>query len=150
MKTLTIKQPWAALIVHGIKDIENRTWPTKFRGRILIHAGASSVGSLHEVTTAAQKVSFCDQAMGSMKAFDCQNLSDARSAIIGSVEIVDCVENHPSVWAENNEDLPVDGEIIKPIYNWVLANPILFDNPILDVKGRLSLWEYSGNVPDPC
>lgn len=27
MKAITIKQPWASLIVHGIKDIENRTWP---------------------------------------------------------------------------------------------------------------------------
>ena len=34
MKTLTIKQPWATLIAMGIKDIENRTWPTKFRGTI--------------------------------------------------------------------------------------------------------------------
>ena len=45
MKTITIKQPWASLIVHGIKDIENRTWkcPKKYIGqRILIHAGKSS------------------------------------------------------------------------------------------------------------
>jgi hypothetical protein len=40
MKTLTIKQPWASLIVEGLKDIENRTWATKFRGRVLVHAAA--------------------------------------------------------------------------------------------------------------
>jgi hypothetical protein len=35
MKAITIKQPWASLIVHGIKDIENRTWscPKKYLGR---------------------------------------------------------------------------------------------------------------------
>jgi len=41
MKAITIKQPWASLIVHGIKDIENRTWPCpkKYLGqRVLIHA----------------------------------------------------------------------------------------------------------------
>ena len=38
MKALSIKQPWASLIAHGIKDIENRTWKTNFRGRIYIHA----------------------------------------------------------------------------------------------------------------
>ena len=41
MKPITIKQPWASLIVHGIKDIENRTWPCpdKYIGqKILIHA----------------------------------------------------------------------------------------------------------------
>lgn len=45
-KVLSIKQPWASLIctprsdnnLFGIKDIENRSWKTKFRGRILIHA----------------------------------------------------------------------------------------------------------------
>ena len=40
MKTITIKQPWAQFIAEGIKDIENRTWKTNFRGRVLIHASA--------------------------------------------------------------------------------------------------------------
>lgn len=36
---LTIKQPWAALIIAGIKDVENRSWTTPHRGLLLIHAG---------------------------------------------------------------------------------------------------------------
>ena len=43
MKAITIKQPWASLIVAGIKDIENRTWKTSFRGRVLIHAAKTPV-----------------------------------------------------------------------------------------------------------
>jgi len=39
MKAILIRQPWAWLIVHGYKDVENRTWSTKYRGPILIHAG---------------------------------------------------------------------------------------------------------------
>ena len=35
---LSIKQPWAALVVHGLKTIEVRRWPTARRGLILIHA----------------------------------------------------------------------------------------------------------------
>ena len=35
---LSIKQPWATLLVHGLKTIEVRRWPTARRGRILIHA----------------------------------------------------------------------------------------------------------------
>ena len=38
MKALSIRQPWAWLIVHGHKDVENRSWPTKFRGRFFVHA----------------------------------------------------------------------------------------------------------------
>lgn len=38
MKALSIRQPWAWLIVNGFKDIENRSWNTKYRGPLLIHA----------------------------------------------------------------------------------------------------------------
>lgn len=41
MKVITIKQPWATLIAEGIKEYEFRTWNTKYRGDILIHAGKS-------------------------------------------------------------------------------------------------------------
>lgn len=39
MKALSVKQPWAYLIIHGGKDIENRSWQTSYRGPLLIHAG---------------------------------------------------------------------------------------------------------------
>jgi hypothetical protein len=39
MKALSIRQPWAYLIITGDKDIENRTWATAYRGPVLIHAG---------------------------------------------------------------------------------------------------------------
>ena len=42
----------------------------------------------------------------------------------------ECVQNHPSVWAE------------KGVWNWVLKDAVLFDKPIRDVKGKLSFWEY--------
>ncbi len=40
---LSIRQPWAWLIVNGYKDIENRTWSTRFRGKVLIHAGKNGM-----------------------------------------------------------------------------------------------------------
>ena len=36
---LSIKQPWATLVVHGLKTIEVRTWPTRRTGWIHIHTG---------------------------------------------------------------------------------------------------------------
>ena len=38
MKALSIQNPWAWLIAHGVKDVENRDWDTSYRGLILIHA----------------------------------------------------------------------------------------------------------------
>ena len=38
MKILSVRQPWAWLIVAGYKPVENRTWRTSYRGPLLIHA----------------------------------------------------------------------------------------------------------------
>lgn len=131
MKAITIKQPWASLIVHGIKDIENRTWPCpkKYLGqRVLIHSSAVPVEMINpnSVFTKRQWDSF---SLGFQSEIICGN-GYVNSAIIGSVEIVDCVVNHSSIWAE------------KGVYNWVLANPILYAKPIENVKGKLSFWDY--------
>lgn len=152
MKTITIKQPWAHLICTprednpclGIKDIENRTWPTKFRGRVLIHASAKPDYDI---------INTGNSDIYSVLEHHCFLFEDdidafcSVSAIIGSVEIVDCVQNHTSIWAEKSEPKYLTTEIgrelkVKPIYNWVLANPVHFDKPIENVKGKLSFWEY--------
>ena len=39
MKVITVKQPYATLMAEGLKKYEFRTWNTKYRGDILIHAG---------------------------------------------------------------------------------------------------------------
>jgi len=129
MKAITVKQPWASLIVHGIKNIENRTWKTSFRGRIYIHAAAKSAGSLYELLTDKQ----LNHVGHEWTADYLPNRPDG--AIIGEVDIIDCVISHSSIWAEK----AAEGE--KPIYNWVLANAVLYDEPILNVKGKLSFWE---------
>lgn len=160
MKALSIKQPWASLIAHGIKDIENRTWKTKFRGTIYIHASAKKV----DVDFSTEQISMM---LGTELLPDFQfgfvNEKFIVSAIIGEVDIIDCVINHPSIWAEKsltiytkplikdknlrgcNEALKMYNEN-KPIYNWVLANAKLYDKPILNVKGKLSFWETDVDI----
>lgn len=119
MKVLSVNQPYGSLLCLGIKDIENRTWPTNHRGRLLIHATA---GPMRKDLTPDQI-----SAIGMSVP---QEYEYPFSAIIGSVEVVDCVMNHPSVWAE------------KGVYNWVVRNPILFKEPIGNIKGRLGLWNH--------
>ena len=55
MKALTIKQPWASLIASGIKDIENRTWKTHYRGKIYIHASSHYAKGAFSVMSSEQK-----------------------------------------------------------------------------------------------
>jgi len=138
-KAISIRQPWSFFIMHGFKHIENRTWklPEKYKGeRVLLHTGCM------------QAHDWVDKVKSIPGAWDqlSDNCFDYRySAIIGSVEIVDCVLNHPSIWAEHTaaKKIQVAGETFDvevPVYNWVLKDPILFENPILNVKGKLSFF----------
>lgn len=158
MKTITVKQPWASLIVEpdtdnlgfGIKPIENRSWPCpkKYIGkRVLVHAGMNNLlkkATAPSIFTSEQMKTFQKSFAAFIAVF---GPNVPTGAIIGSVEIVDCVINHSSIWAEKTnistswgEHLPI---IIdkKPTYNWVLANPIKFPEPI-PAKGKLSFWEF--------
>ncbi len=139
-KVLSVKQPWSFLICSGIKDIENRTWklPEKYKGeRVLIHASSDKKFN-YDVLNIKQYNAFLDKQTFKSDDFPFADKL-TRSAIIGSVEIVDCVLNHPSIWAEYSRGWPSDPKVI---YHWVLANPILFDKPILNVKGKLGFWDY--------
>jgi len=144
MRVLTVKQPHVSLIIEGIKNIENRTWKTNFRGRVLIHAGAKYDDRHRDHSLIFTKDQFTEVERSNLL-----NKSLPLSSIVGSVEIVDCVINHPSVWAEksyiehgNESDADAGSHNNETIYNWVLANPIKFDKPIENVKGKLSFWEY--------
>ena len=144
MKAVSVKQPWASLIVHGIKDIENRRWPCKkyIGQRVLIHAAGSHGRKFSiDLTDAQTKAAFATIAKETMFG------NMPFGSIIGSVEIVGCSINHPSIWAEKT-DADDKGYYENPVYNWVLANPILFEKPIENIKGKLSFWEYDGELPE--
>jgi hypothetical protein len=150
MKALSVKNPWAMLIGAGIKPIENRTWKTDFRGRVLIHTSQKQVWTIGDgciwIFTKEMWLDIPKEFREKMR----QDLIDKKwpnGCIIGEVDIVDCVLNHPSVWAEHTATKikTIKGEKVQvevPVYNWVLANPVFYDKPIENVKGALSLWEY--------
>lgn len=138
MKALTIKQPWAQLIVEGVKDIENRTWKTNFRGRIYVHSSAVDPGEIYKYLNQEQR----DLMLSKWDIIPKLN----KSSIIGEVDIIDCVVNHKSIWAQHGMTYEVattedEKYPFKPIYNWVLANPVKYDQPILNIKGALSFWQ---------
>jgi hypothetical protein len=85
MKAISIKQPWAYLILNQGKNIENRSWPTKIRGRILIHASQS-----------------IDEE--AVKKYELENVYFPTGCIVGSVEISDCTVSSTvcSPWNTNS------------------------------------------------
>ena len=124
MKVLTIKQPWASLIVNGYKKYEFRSWKTNYRGKILIHAGKSIEKDM----------------LDRFKSYD---FDIETSAIIGEAYLVDCILVDKSFSDELKKiDSIVYGKsnhIEK--YAWKLDNIIKYDKPI-KCNGKLGLWNY--------
>lgn len=97
LPALAIKQPWASMIIHAGKDIENRTWPTRVRGRILIHASKKlDIEDMHAANDLIheriiQLPHTCPLANFPIEAYP-------GGGIIGIAEIVDCVTKSDSPW----------------------------------------------------
>lgn len=121
MKAISIKQPFAWLIVNGIKDIENRTWKTDYRGPLLIHASK----------TWDQKG--YDAIEGLLMTWGKDILPEKETSdygyLIGMVNMVDCVKESPSEW------------FFGP-YGFVFESPEAWERP-MPYRGKLSLFEVS-------
>jgi hypothetical protein len=109
---LSVRRPWAWAIVSGYKDVENRSWPTDYRGTLLIHAGQrvdrAGLDRLDLLGHAYPE----DLTVG---------------ALVGTVEVVDCIPDSDSEWAEPGA------------WHWVLSRPTEFKTPIACL-GRLKLF----------
>ena len=178
MKTLSVRNPYSYLIVHGVKNVEYRSRPTKYRGTILIHSSGYAMDGLDTAYVDSDKpidetldkvdelFERYEQLADSMSDKDWSNkiYSDMKKerqfekeyklylmlvaeesikeqfkekvyyysqAIIGKVDIVDCVKSK-----EENE------------YEWILENPYFFLPALKNIKGKLGFWNYDGELPE--
>ncbi|KAA6166099.1 ASCH domain-containing protein [Pseudomonas veronii] len=125
MKALSIRQPWAWLIIHGGKDIENRSWHTKFRGRFLIHAAKGMTSN--EFT---QALLYCSERGLPMPDRDDMQ----RGGIIGSVELVDSLDTSASPWYMGEKAFALRDP--KPL-------------PFSPIKGRLNFFDVPDELVTP-
>ena len=100
MKALSVRQPWAWLIANGYKDIENRTWSTKYRGPVLIHASARRI-TYAEYDAALDVVIEYEKRTG--RHVDIPGISNFRAApwrgaIVGVATITGCIVESASPW----------------------------------------------------
>lgn len=127
MKVITVKQPFATLIAEGLKEYEFRTWKTKYRGDILIHAGKG-----------------IDKE--AMKRYEHLNLEYPLGQIIAKATITDCVYVDKDLKDQLQEKDPLVyyGIIRKDStwdgYGFKLENTKKI-TPI-EINGKLSLWDY--------
>lgn len=116
MKALSIKQPWAWLIVNGHKDIENRKWKTNFRGRILIHAGKGlDTNADNDLWNNRHPVSGeqSERTAGLMLPNYWQ-----RGGIVGVATITDCVSASDSAWFEGPFGFVIAEAKLCPFIPW--------------------------------
>lgn len=118
MKALSIRQPWAWLIIHGGKDVENRTWCSNYRGRFLVHAAKGM--TQREYQDAKQFAEL--NGVHNLPAFD----ELLRGGIVGSVELADCLSHSDSPWYNGDTAL-------------VLRNPQPL--PFAPCPGRLGFFD---------
>lgn len=118
MKALSIKQPYAELILSGKKKIELRKWNTSFRGEFLIHASGKP-----------------DEE--SMKRFGFNNLTNG--AIVGRAKLVDVKHYTGDAGFEKDKNLHLASRGWGD-FGFVLENPERI-KPI-PAKGNLGFWEF--------
>jgi hypothetical protein len=145
---LSVRQPWAWAIIHGGKDIENRSWQAvnhglSQRGRIAVHASQGMTRDEYE------------SARSFMRSIgvDCPRPDDLyRGAIIGSVNVVDVVTEHDSPWFFGPRGLVLkDPKPITPLghcsgalgyFTWHETN-----EPLAEPKPWMRSWGYDALNP---
>lgn len=128
MKALSIKEPYATLIVKGIKKIETRSYKTNYRGPLLIHASKSKV----------EKDVLANKDLASF--YDIDELS--YGGIIGKCEIVDCVYMDEKFLEEIKKHKVeyICGDYKLGRYAWILDKVERLE--MIPVRGNLGLWNY--------
>ena len=113
-KALSVRAPWWWYILHSGKDVENRSWKTNYRGAIYIHASRWWVESQME-----------DDDI--LPAHTLQEMKELGGCLVGTVEIVDCIRDSKSKWAEPD------------CYHFILANPVVIEKP-RQVTGKVGFF----------
>ena len=102
MKILSIRQPWAYLITRGSKNIENRSWRTRYRGPVLIHASLK-----------IDKEACVEHRLDPTKL--------ETGGIVGMADIVDCVTTHRSRWFNGPYGFVLKNRRGLPFVRWTGA-----------------------------
>lgn len=129
MKVLSVCQPWAWLIIYAAKDIENRTWHTKFRGRFLVHASKRMTRQDY-----ANVVEFLAAGPLQLRGVSLPAYEELqRGGIIGSVAVVDSIDHSASPWYMGQK-------------GFVLQDPVPL--PFYPLKGQLQFFDAPDSVDE--
>lgn len=135
MKALTICQPYAELICTLEKRVENRTWPTRYRGPLWIHAGKSRDWlRLNPAKDYEERYGIYISTM-------------AFGALVARAALIDCLHIDAIDSGRHDEQYPWlrSHEHVEGEWCWLLADVIRLDRPI-PWKGELGLFNVSDDA----
>ncbi len=128
---LTVKNPWATLILSGQKTLEVRSWSSKHRGRLGIHVAAQDASQ--------KKWSDGERACVAAALERCGGRLLPLGHLAGEVELVEICPMTAEDAFEGGSMTELEPSTNRPLFAWVLARPRLYPEP-LPMKGRLGLW----------
>jgi hypothetical protein len=139
MMILTIHPLWAWAIVYAGKDVENRTWATKYRGPLGIHA-AKNAPNYGVIADFIRRLGHTPPTLAELRD------RGMVGAVIGTVDLIG-EEKTDSPWylgdgrKRSKLVLGVAAWKYRGCHGWHLANPVALDTPIA-ATGRLGLWNF--------
>lgn len=153
MRALSLRQPYATLIAIGAKSIETRSWPTRYRGSLLIHASArlDAAGRLECETEPFRSVLAAAgfEPEGTARARRPIDRSLPLGAIVACCELVDCRPVIDLVGPRRREILTrheeAFGDYAPGRWAWILANVCRLGEPV-SCPGRLGIWVLPSDV----
>jgi len=172
MKALSIQNPYAYFVASGLKDVENRRWQTRYRGKLVIHAtGALYAWIPYDCLP--------DAVFEVLKIDNGKDFGELHPYSQGFELLHQRAERHFGVQTNAFESLTMEQleEVVKiatdqngpPFissaiigevelvdivrdsgspwaefgsYHWILRNARLYDTPIIGVKGHLRVWDF--------
>ncbi|XP_039132407.1 uncharacterized protein LOC120269152 [Dioscorea cayenensis subsp. rotundata] len=139
---LTMHQPWASLLVHGIKRIEGRSWPAPINGRIWIHAAAK----VPEPDTIKVMEDFYREIYAVNGIIDIKFPDHYPvSRLLGCVEVVGCVKSEELVcWDEVPESVRFEG---LTQFCWLCENPQKLLVPF-EMRGYQGVYNLEKKIYD--
>lgn len=133
MKALTILEPWASLLVYGTKQYETRSWLTKHRGPLAIHAGKGRDG----LKLMESPMSFILKQEADKLGID---FEETLGHVIGIIDLANCIEMTPNFIGQQGITERGLGWWEPGRYAWEKSNVRKID-PV-PVKGMQGLWNW--------
>jgi hypothetical protein len=154
---ITLHQPWASLVAWELKHFETRSWPTPYRGQLIIHAGLNRdelkpideflVWWKGRLVPDSMRGDFAAQVVEAMAARGISRSSELpMGCALCLADLVDCILMDEAFIARQSAQERLFGWWAPGRFAWQLENVRQFAVPV-PARGAQQLWMWQGEIP---